>query len=195
MDDFIYRGRAGEGLENTGNDAGARQPVVRGRSTGSAGEELFCEGVPLSRIAREVGTPVYVYSYNTLTRHFKVFDEAFDGIPHVICFAMKANSNIAVVKAFSALGGGADVVSGGELFRALKAGVEPSKIVYAGVGKTEREIEAALTAGILMFNIESGEELAEIDSAAGRLGVKAPIALRINPDVETRRRTRISPRV
>ncbi len=192
MDDFIYRGRAGEGLENTGNDAGARQPVVRGRSTGSAGEELFCEGVPLSRIAREVGTPVYVYSYNTLTRHFKVFDEAFDGIPHVICFAMKANSNIAVVKAFSALGGGADVVSGGELFRALKAGVEPSKIVYAGVGKTEREIEAALTAGILMFNIESQEELLAIDGVAGRLGVKALIALRVNPDVDAKTHPYIS---
>ena len=131
MDDFIYRDLETEGGQSTHS--------TRSRSTG-----LFCEDVPLSKIAREVGTPVYVYSYNTLARHFRVFDEAFSGIPHIVCFAMKANSNLAVVKTFAGLGGGADVVSGGELFRALKAGVEPSKIVYAGVGKTDTEIEAAL---------------------------------------------------
>jgi diaminopimelate decarboxylase len=173
MNDFIYR------------DEGARGD----RSTG---RELFCEGVPMSKIAREVGTPVYVYSHNTLARHFRVFDEAFSGIPHIVCFAMKANSNLAVVKTFAGLGGGADVVSGGELFRALKAGVEPSKIVYAGVGKTDMEIEAALNAGILMFNIESQEELSAIDAAAGRLGVKAPIALRVNPDVDAKTHPYIS---
>ncbi|MHB8173211.1 MAG: diaminopimelate decarboxylase [Nitrospirota bacterium] len=171
MDDFIYRD-----METGGS-----------RSTG-----LFCEGVPLSKIAREVGTPVYVYSYNTLTRHFKVFDEAFSGVPHIVCFAMKANSNLAVVKSFAGLGGGADVVSGGELFRALKAGVEPSRIVYAGVGKTEREIEAALSKGILMFNIESQEELLAIDRVAGRLGLKAPVALRVNPDVDAKTHPYIS---
>ena len=149
-----------------------------------AGGRLFCEGVAVEDIAREAGTPVYIYSHNTLSRHFRVFDEAFSGLPHIVCFAMKANSNSAVVRTFAALGGGADVVSGGELYRALKAGVPAGKIVYAGVGKTRPEIEYALKSGILMFNIESGEELAEIDSVAGELGVKAPIALRINPDVD-----------
>ena len=177
MDDFIYRGPGAQG---------------GGSANRTGGEELFCEGVPLSKIAREVGTPVYIYSYHTLTRHFRVFDEAFDGIPHVICFAMKANSNLAVVRSFAALGGGADVVSGGELFRALRAGVMPSRIVYAGVGKTEREIEAALKAGILMFNIESQEELLAIDKVAGRLGVRAPIALRVNPDVDAKTHPYIS---
>ncbi len=145
---------------------------------------LFCEGAALSDIAAHVGTPCYVYSHNTLTRHFKVFDDAFDDLPHMVCFAMKANSNLAVVSAFAGLGGGADVVSGGELYRALRAGVPPGKIVYAGVGKTRSEIEYALSSGILMFNIESGEELGEIDEAAGRMGVKAPIAIRVNPDVD-----------
>ncbi len=148
------------------------------------GDRLFCEGVALEDIAATFGTPCYVYSHNTLARHFKVFDDAFDGLPHIVCFAMKANSNIAVVKTFANLGGGADVVSGGELFRALKAGVPPEKIVYAGVGKTRAEIDYALRTGILMFNIESEEELAAIDEAAGSLGVKAPIAIRINPDVD-----------
>ncbi len=182
MDDFIYRGGAGEGT--AGGKACEGQSVALSRSAGQGGGELFCEGVPLSKIAAEVGTPVYVYSYNTLTRHFRVFDEAFSGIPRLICFAMKANSNLAVVRSFAAMGGGADVVSGGELFRALKAGVMPSRIVYAGVGKTASEIEAALKAGILMFNIESQEELFAIDGVAGGLGLKAPIALRVNPDVD-----------
>jgi len=145
---------------------------------------LFCEEVPVSDIARGVGTPCYIYSHATLERHFRVFDQAFDGAPHIICFAMKANSNSAVVRTFARMGGGADVVSGGELYRALAAGVPAEKIVYAGVGKTTSEIEYALKSGILMFNIESDEELAAIDEVAGRLGVKAPIALRINPDVD-----------
>lgn len=145
---------------------------------------LFCEDVPLEEVAAAVGTPFYIYSYNTLLRHFRVFDEAFEGIPHMVCFAMKANSNISVVKTFADQGGGADVVSGGELFRALRAGIPPERIVYAGVGKTAAEIEYALKSGILMFNIESGEELRAIDEAAGALGVKAPVALRVNPDVD-----------
>jgi diaminopimelate decarboxylase len=148
------------------------------------GDRLFCEGVPLETIAREVGTPVYVYSHHTLSRHFRVFDEAFARMPHIVCFAMKANSNLAVVKTFADLGGGADVVSGGELHRALAAGMPPEKIVYAGVGKTIAEIEYALNSGILMFNIESQEELHAIDVCAGRLGLKARIALRVNPDVD-----------
>src|SRR5512141_1623677 len=111
------------------------------------GGRLFCEGVPVDEIARETGTPVYIYSRSTLSRHFRVFDEAFAGIPHIVCFAMKANSNSAVVRTFSSQGGGADVVSGGELFRALNAGVPAGRIVYAGVGKTRAEIEYALDSG------------------------------------------------
>lgn len=145
---------------------------------------LFCEDVPVEEVAAAVGTPFYIYSRNTLSRHFRVFNEAFEGIPHIVCFAMKANSNISVVKTFADQGGGADVVSGGELFRALRAGVPPERIVYAGVGKTAVEIEYALKSSILMFNIESGEELRAIDEAAGALGVKAPVALRVNPDVD-----------
>jgi diaminopimelate decarboxylase len=153
---------------------------------------LFCEQVAVEDIAREVGTPVYIYSAATLERHFTVFDKAFDGIPHLVCFAMKANSNQSVVKIFARLGGGADVVSGGELYRALVAGVPAEKVVYAGVGKTRQEIEYALKAGILMFNIESTEELAAINEAAGELGVRAPIAIRINPDVDARTHPYIS---
>ncbi|MBI2164274.1 MAG: diaminopimelate decarboxylase, partial [candidate division NC10 bacterium] len=99
------------------------------------GDDLYCEEVPVSRIASEVGTPVYIYSHATLTRHFRVFDEAFAGVPHLICFAMKANANLAVLRLFSDVGGGLDVVSGGELFRGLKSGVPTQRIVYAGVGK------------------------------------------------------------
>ncbi len=156
------------------------------------GGRLFCEEVPVEDIAREVGTPLYVYSYKTLTRHFRVFDEAFDGLPHIVCFAMKANSNAAVVRTFATMGGGADVVSGGELMRAVRAGVPPERIVYAGVGKTDEEILYALRTGILMFNIESTEELFAIDRIAGSLGVKAPIAIRINPDVDAKTHPYIS---
>jgi len=156
------------------------------------GGRLFCEGAALEDIAREVGTPVYVYSHNTLARHFRVFDEAFSGLPHIVCFAMKANSNGAVVRTFARQGGGADVVSGGELHRALKAGVPADKIVYAGVGKADWEIEYALKSGILMFNIESEEELRAVDRVAGGLGVKAPVALRINPDVDPKTHPYIS---
>jgi len=154
--------------------------------------ELCCEDVPLKRIAEEAGTPFYVYSRATLERHYRVFDEAFEGVDHLVCFAVKANSNLSVLKLFAGLGGGADVVSGGELSRALKAGVPPEKIVYAGVGKTVAEIEYALKSGILMFNIESTEEMEEIDKAAGRLGVKARVALRINPDVDAKTHPYIS---
>ncbi|MCX5851950.1 MAG: diaminopimelate decarboxylase [Deltaproteobacteria bacterium] len=146
--------------------------------------ELWCEEVPVERIVEAVGTPLYLYSYQTITRHFQVFDAAFAGVPHLICFSAKANSNIAILKTVVAAGGGVDIVSGGELFRALRAGADPKKIVYAGVGKTEQEITSALDAGILMFNIESSQELQVINSVAGRLGTRAPISLRINPDVD-----------
>jgi len=115
--------------------------------------ELYCEGLSVREIAQKVGTPFYLYSFNTLKRHFSVFDEAFKGIPHLVCYSAKANSNLALIRIFVNLGGGVDVVSGGELYRALKAGANPKKIVFSGVGKREDEIEYALTAGILMFNV------------------------------------------
>ncbi|MDH5679562.1 MAG: diaminopimelate decarboxylase [Nitrospinota bacterium] len=146
--------------------------------------QFHCEDVPLAKIAEEVGTPFYCYSHATLLRHFTVFDQAFAEVPHLVCFAVKANSNLAVVRLFAKAGGGADIVSGGELYRAQRAGVPAEKIVYAGVGKTRAEIETALKAGILMFNVESSQELLLIDSVAGKLGVKAPVALRVNPDVD-----------
>lgn len=146
--------------------------------------ELLAEDVHVKKLAEKYGTPLYIYSYNTLLRHFKAYDEAFDGYPHIICFALKANSNAAILRLFAKNGSGADVVSGGELFRALKAGVPSKKIVYAGVGKTEEEIRYALKSKILMFNVESENELREIDRVAGKIRVRAPIALRINPDID-----------
>ena len=145
---------------------------------------LHAEDVSLEDIAREVGTPAYVYSQATLIRHFKAFSKAFEGMDHLVCYAIKANSNKAVMALFASLGGGADIVSGGELARALAAGVRPDRIVYSGVGKTVEEMEAALKAGILMFNLESVDELQVLDQAAGRLGVKAPVSFRVNPDVD-----------
>jgi diaminopimelate decarboxylase len=146
--------------------------------------ELYAEKVPVRKIAAEVGTPSYVYSLATLKRHYRVFDEAFGGQPHIICFSVKANSNIAILRAFAKQGGGFDIVSGGELFRALKAGADPKKIVFSGVGKSRDEIKYALEAGILMFNVESEQELSTLDEVAGSLGKKAPISVRINPDVD-----------
>jgi diaminopimelate decarboxylase len=146
--------------------------------------ELYAEEVPVREIATKYGTPVYIYSASTLVRHFKAYDEAFDGKHHIICFALKANSNSAVIRLFAKHGAGADVVSGGELFRALKAGIPAKKIVYAGVGKTADEIRFALKSKILMFNVESENELREIDRIAADMKVKASIALRINPDID-----------
>ncbi|MDO9124337.1 MAG: diaminopimelate decarboxylase [Deltaproteobacteria bacterium] len=148
--------------------------------------ELHCEGVPINRIAEKVGTPFYLYSYKTLVRHFNVFNEAFKGIPHLVCYSMKANSNLALIRLFANLGGGVDVVSGGELYRALRAGADPQKIVFSGVGKKEDEIEYALKAGILMFNVESSMELRTINEVAGRMNRKAPISIRVNPDIDAR---------
>ncbi|MBI2337356.1 MAG: diaminopimelate decarboxylase [Deltaproteobacteria bacterium] len=146
--------------------------------------EFFAEGVPLSKIANEVGTPTYVYSYRTIERHYQVFSEAFAGLTHQICFSMKSNSNLALLRAFAKWGSGVDIVSGGELFRALKAGVDPKKIVFSGVGKTSAEMVAALEAGILMFNVESEAELLALDQVAQSLKKKAPVSLRINPNVD-----------
>jgi diaminopimelate decarboxylase len=153
---------------------------------------LHCEEVPLPTIAREVGTPFYCYSHATLTRHFRVFDEAFAPIPHLLCFALKANSNLSILKLFGGMGGGADVVSGGELFRALRAGIPPDRIVYAGVGKSREEIAYALKSDILMFNVESAQELQVISDVAANMGVEAKVALRINPDVDPRTHPYIS---
>jgi len=146
--------------------------------------EMFAEEVPLKRIAQEVGTPAYVYSLATLKRHFQVFDQAFAKVPHIVCFSVKANSNVALLRVFAKQGSGFDIVSGGELFRALKAGGDPKKIVFSGVGKKKQEIEYALDAGILMFNVESDEELAALNEIAAGAGKKAPISLRVNPDVD-----------
>lgn len=145
---------------------------------------LYCEDLRVADIAEKVGTPFYLYSRNTLMRHYEAVDAAFSNLPHIICFSVKATSNVAILSLMGRAGAGADVVSGGELFRALKAGIEPGKIVFAGVGKTEAEIEYALNQGILMFNVESSQELMLINDTAKRLGVKAPIALRVNPDVD-----------
>ena len=147
------------------------------------GDDLYCEEMPLARIAAEVGTPAYIYSHATLTRHYQVFDHAFAAVLHLICFALKANANLAILKLFADLGGGLDVVSGGELFRGLKAGVPPQRIVYAGVGKTREEIAYALKSDILMFNVESPQELRTINDVATAMGMKARVALRVNPDV------------
>lgn len=154
--------------------------------------ELYCEDVSLEKIAREIGTPFYCYSQHTLVRHFHVFDDAFKDIDHLVCFAVKANSNIAVLKELVDAGAGCDIVSGGELFRAQKAGADPMKTVYAGVGKTEEEIEYAINSGVLMFNVESSQELFAIDSVAGRIGKKGRVALRINPDVDPKTHPYIS---
>jgi diaminopimelate decarboxylase len=156
------------------------------------GNELFCEEVPVRGIAETMGTPFYLYSQNTLENHFRAFQNAFSGIDHLICFSAKANSNISILRIFIRMGGGVDVVSGGELFRSMKAGASPDKIVYSGVGKREDEIEYALELPILMFNIESTQELVLIDRIAGRMKTKAPIALRVNPDVDPKTHPYIS---
>ncbi|MBX3329277.1 MAG: diaminopimelate decarboxylase [Nitrospira sp.] len=154
--------------------------------------ELHCEQVPVGRVAKELGTPCYIYSHATLVRHFHAYDGAFKNIPHVIAFAMKANSNLAILRMMAKEGSGADIVSGGELFRALKAGVPASKIVFAGVGKSPDEIRDALKADILMFNVESSAEIHAINEVAASVGKKAKIALRINPDVDPKTHPYIS---
>ncbi len=153
---------------------------------------LYCEEVDIKKIAESVGTPFYLYSYRTLVRHFKSFSDAFQDINHIICFSVKANSNIAILRIFSKLGGGADIVSGGELYRALKAGVDPKKIVFSGVGKRMDEMEFALNSDILMFNVESHQELLELNRIAERINKKASIAIRVNPDIDPKTHPYIS---
>jgi diaminopimelate decarboxylase len=153
---------------------------------------LFAEDVPIADIATAAGTPVYVYATATLDRHYRVFAEAFRGLDASVCYAVKANGNMAVVRTLARLGAGADVVSGGELAIALAAGVPAERIVFSGVGKTEAEMAAALGAGILQINVESEPELRQLAGVAERLGVVAPVALRVNPDVDALTHEKIS---
>jgi len=152
---------------------------------------MFCEETAINRIAKEVGTPFYLYSTATLRQHFNAFDEAFK-LSHITCFAVKSCSNLAILRLFAGMGGGADIVSGGELFRALHAGIEPKKIVYSGVGKTAEELRQALKAGILLFNVESEQELEILHREAAALNVVAPVSFRVNPDVDPKTHAYIS---
>ena len=154
--------------------------------------ELFAEDVSLTRIAEEVGTPFYCYSSATLERHYHVFKRAFAGPDTLVAFSTKANSNIAVLKTLANLGSGADIVSGGELHRALAAGIPANRIVFSGVGKTPEEMADALKAGIYQFNVESEPELDALNKVAVSLGVKAPITFRVNPDVDAQTHDKIS---
>ena len=153
---------------------------------------LFCEDVPVEQIADKIGTPFYLYSHATLKRHFQAFSKAFEDIDNLICYSAKANTNLAVLKLFADLGCGLDIVSGGELFRGLKAGFAPDRVVYSGVGKSSQEIDYALETGILMFNVESLLELELINKRAGHLNKRAPIAIRVNPDVDPKTHPYIS---
>jgi diaminopimelate decarboxylase len=156
------------------------------------GQRLHCEDVPVEKIAGDIGTPFYLYGVHTLRRHYQVFDRAFKEIPHIICYSAKANSNLAILRLFINEGSGLDIVSGGELYRALKAGADPDKIVYAGVGKTEKEIRYALEEEILLFNVESSQELVAIHEVASKMNKRARVALRINPDIDPKTHPYIS---
>ena len=146
--------------------------------------DLYCERVPLASLAARVGTPAYVYSSQALLANYRAYDEAFAGLPHTVCYAVKANSSLAVLALLAKAGAGFDIVSGGELFRVLQAGGDPSRVVFSGVGKTAAEVEYALANGIHSFNCESQPELALIDALAARLGVQARFSIRVNPDVD-----------
>lgn len=154
--------------------------------------QLCAEGVPLGRIADEVGTPFYCYSTATLERHYGVFRDAVKGLDATVCYAVKANANVAVIATLARLGAGADVVSGGELKRALVAGVPAERIVFSGVGKTAEEMATALKAGVLQINVESAPELETLSAVADSLGLEAPIAVRVNPDVDAQTHEKIA---
>lgn len=153
---------------------------------------LHAEDVPIADIAAQVGTPFYVYSAATLTRHYHLFTEALSPLPHLVCFAIKSLSNVAVLKLLGDLGAGMDVVSGGEYRRARAAGVPGERIVFSGVGKTREEMRLALTGGIRQFNVESEPELRALSEVAASLGVTAPITIRVNPDVDARTHEKIA---
>ena len=154
--------------------------------------ELYCESVAIADIAKAVGTPFYLYSCATLVHHFNTFDKSFGDLPHLTCFAVKSCSNLAVLRLFSTLGGGADIVSGGELYRSLKAGIDPRRIIYSGVGKTEEELRYGLVSGILMFNVESEQELEKLQQIAQEQDLVAPVSFRVNPDVDPKTHPYIS---
>ena len=154
--------------------------------------ELYCEDVPILSIAEKVGTPFYVYSHATLKQHFDAFDGAFSDVRHLTCYSMKSNSNKALLALFASRGGGVDIVSGGELYRALNAGVDPAKIVFSGVGKSLRDLEYAMSSEILMFNVESPQELLKLNQVALNSGKKARISIRVNPDVDPKTHPYIS---
>lgn len=154
--------------------------------------QLFAEDVAVNEIANQHGSPTYIYSRATLERHWHAFDDAVGSHPHLICYAVKANSNLAVLSVLAKLGSGFDIVSGGELARVIEAGGDPAKVVFSGVGKTSEEIRYALEAGILCFNVESEPELQRINAVAGELGRRAPVSLRINPDVDAQTHPYIS---
>ena len=154
--------------------------------------ELYAEDVPLREIARRYGTPCYVYSRATLERHWRAFDNAFSGHRHLVCFAVKANSNLAVLNVLARLGSGFDIVSGGELERVMAAGGDPAKVLFSGVGKSESEMRRALELQIRCFNVESAAELERLNRVAGEIGRTAPIALRVNPDVDPKTHPYIS---
>ncbi|TNF91379.1 MAG: diaminopimelate decarboxylase, partial [Gammaproteobacteria bacterium] len=153
---------------------------------------LYCEDVAIAELAEIYGTPLFVYSRATLERHWHAFDQALDGHEHLVCYAVKANSNLAVLNLLARLGSGFDIVSGGELQRVLQAGGEASRIVFSGVGKQVNEIEAALEADILCFNVESEQELDRINEIAGSMSKTARISFRVNPDVDARTHPYIS---
>ncbi|NNL65566.1 MAG: diaminopimelate decarboxylase [Myxococcales bacterium] len=153
---------------------------------------LFADDVPLEELAERYGTPLFVYSATALAANYDALDRALASVPHTLCYSIKTNMNLAVVRTLVARGAGVDVTSGGELFRALRAGAEPAKIVYSGVGKRDDEIDQALAVGIKMFNVESRAELRRIDAVAGARGVRAPIAFRVNPDVDPKTHPYIS---
>ncbi|RBP74921.1 diaminopimelate decarboxylase [Marinobacter nauticus] len=146
--------------------------------------ELYAEDVAVADIAERFGTPAYIYSRATLERHYRAYDEALKNRPHLVCYAVKANSNLAVLNVLARLGAGFDIVSAGELERVLRAGGDAGKVVFSGVGKQEWEMKRALEAGVRCFNVESDTELDRLNKVAGELGVKAPISLRVNPDVD-----------
>ena len=154
--------------------------------------QLMAEDVRIADIAAKVGTPFYVYSSATLLRHFKLFDEALDGMDHLVCFAMKSLSNQAVLKLLGDAGAGMDVVSGGEYRRARAAGIPGDRIVFSGIGKTREEMHLALTGGIRQFNVESEPEMEALSEVATSLGVMAPITVRVNPDVDAKTHAKIS---
>jgi len=146
--------------------------------------QLYCEKVPVAEIAAAVGTPFYAYSYRTLERHFRVFNDAFRKTPHVTCYSCKANASSAILRMTAKFGGGADIVSGGELYKALRAGIPANKIVFSGVGKTEDELRSAIRAGILMINIESEGELQAVSRLAQALKKAVPVSIRVNPEID-----------